>query len=889
MHMRKVLAVLLVMLLPVLAFGKGAVIGKVVDAETGLPLVTAQVTLVGTTMGSITDLAGVYAIDNVPEGDYILKAQFLGYKIATKDIDVESGEMTEVNFKLVSSVIAGEEMTFFATRAKERETPVAFANVEKAEMKQRLGSRDIPMVLNTTPSVYATPQGGGAGDSRINVRGFNQRNVAVMINGVPVNDMENGWVYWSNWDGLGDVTSSIQVQRGLSAANLAVPSIGGTMNIITDAADMEPGIMYRSEIGTGKFQKNTIVASTGLINEKFALTVSGVRKTGEGVVENTWTDAYGYFLGASYIANEDHKFDFYVFGAPQRHGHRLYSQSLEVWDTEFAEEQGIDADPADERGIRFNPNWGYNNYSSAGEVKEYWNGSIHAPYRSDRLQERENYYHKPQANFNWYWDISEQLRLSNVFYYSKGMGGGTGGYGSWWEFDNFGRIDFDATIQRNQAATPDDNGEIASETVIRNSVNDHVWYGWIGKAEYEMNENMKVSGGVDYRYFVGEHYREVRNLLGGDYYMYTGNPNDGPDDQKKRLGDKIAYNFTNDVMWIGGFLQGEYTMDKLSAVIAVGANSVGYRHENFFRTPADGQEIDWQRILGYFVKGGANYNLSDEFNLYTNLGYNSKPPIFDGVISDYSFTYNEDPLNEEIIGFELGSGYRGFERRVQVNANFYYTMWNDRTWTYSYTNPNTNEDYLYTLEGVDAVHTGLEFDFKVQPRREFSLDGMVSIGNWEWASDVDASFRPENNPSDFQEIRLSLDGLKVGDQPQTTVSLTPTVYPIDNAYISATWNFFAEHYADYDPLDREYNWNTGVRPDREQSWKVPNANVFDLHVGYAVPNHLGVRFDITGHIFNVFNELYVIEADDGDDHTADDARVFLGLPRYWNVGLQVTF
>ena len=62
-------------------------------------------------------------------------------------------------------------------------------------MEIRLGSQDIPMILNTTPSVYITQQGGGAG-ARINVRGFNQRNV-VMINGVPQNDMENGWVYWS--------------------------------------------------------------------------------------------------------------------------------------------------------------------------------------------------------------------------------------------------------------------------------------------------------------------------------------------------------------------------------------------------------------------------------------------------------------------------------------------------------------------------------------------------------------------------------------------------------------------------------------------------------------------------------------------------------------------
>jgi outer membrane cobalamin receptor len=131
-----------------------------------------------------------------------------------------------------------------ASRADET-TPVAYTNVSKEEMEVRLGSQDIPMILNTTPSVYATQQGGGAGDARINVRGFNQRNVAVMINGVPQNDMENGWVYWSNWDGMADVTSNVQVQRGLGASNLAVASVGGTINVRSSAADMEKGYHYQ--------------------------------------------------------------------------------------------------------------------------------------------------------------------------------------------------------------------------------------------------------------------------------------------------------------------------------------------------------------------------------------------------------------------------------------------------------------------------------------------------------------------------------------------------------------------------------------------------------------------------------------------------------------------
>ena len=103
----------------------------------------------------------------------------------------------------------GQEIVVAADRTKLGETPVAFSDVPRAEMDRKLGSRDLPLFLDDTPGVYVTGQGGGSGDSRINLRRFDQRNVAVMINGVPVNDMENGWGYWSNFDGLGDATSSV--------------------------------------------------------------------------------------------------------------------------------------------------------------------------------------------------------------------------------------------------------------------------------------------------------------------------------------------------------------------------------------------------------------------------------------------------------------------------------------------------------------------------------------------------------------------------------------------------------------------------------------------------------------------------------------------------------
>ena len=222
----------------------------------------------------------------------------IGYRGETQQITVAAGDTEVVDFDMVATAVSVGGIEVLAERAEPRMTPVAFTDVPKSQIQTQLGSRDLPLVLNVTPSVYSTPQGGGAGDARINVRGFSQRNTAVMINGVPVNDMENGWVYWSNWDGLGDAATSIQLQRGLSAINLATPSIGGTLNVITDPSAQDTGYNLKQEFGSGNFLKTTMTASTGAIGN-FAMTASGVRKTGDGIVDGTWTDAWSYYLRLS--------------------------------------------------------------------------------------------------------------------------------------------------------------------------------------------------------------------------------------------------------------------------------------------------------------------------------------------------------------------------------------------------------------------------------------------------------------------------------------------------------------------------------------------------------------------------------------------------------------
>lgn len=112
-------------------------------------------------------------------------------------------------------------------------------------------------------------------NSRVTVRGFGTSNVGVMINGVPMNDMEWGGIYWSNWAGLSDVTRSMQVQRGLGASKLSSPSVGGSINVITNSTDAQKGGTLSYGMGNDGYNKVLFSLSSGLTKDGWAFSVLG--------------------------------------------------------------------------------------------------------------------------------------------------------------------------------------------------------------------------------------------------------------------------------------------------------------------------------------------------------------------------------------------------------------------------------------------------------------------------------------------------------------------------------------------------------------------------------------------------------------------------------------
>ena len=900
-----------------------SVTGLVTDADTN-PLSGANVVVDGTEMGTVASETGFYSIKLDP-GTYTVTVTFIGYSSQSQEV-VMGEEDVKVDFALAIDAITMSALEVLASRADEK-TPVAYTTVGKEELEFRLGSQDVPMALNTTPSVYATQQGGGAGDARINVRGFNQRNVAVMINGVPQNDMENGWVYWSNWDGVADAAQSIQLQRGLSAVNLATPSIGGTMNIITNPASAEKGGKFKQEGGAGSFLKSTFNYNTGLMmGDKLALSGTIVRKTGDGIIDATWTDAWAYYMGASFQANDKNRFELYAIGAPQRHGQNLYKQNIATYSQELAGDiDGYDesayaegAKFQTEGGRTFNQNWGP--VSSDYKGKQYWymygvgglfGGGNQDRYNSGFLNERENFFHKPLVNLNHFMTINDKTRLSSVLYWSGGSGGGTGTYGSsfrkpavdgekWYRSSPWG-WDWDAAIATNSDRVDTDfhATENRSKGILRNSINRQDTYGLISKLNYEVSDELDLQVGLDWRTAGIEHAREVRDLLGGDYYVDYADDN-APDGKVVRLGDEIAYHNSTTVDWIGGFVQGNYTKDKLNVYGMGGLSSIKYSYQDHFTVANEVVKAD--AISTFQIKGGAMYDVDDNVSVFANTGYVEKPPIMDNVIY-YDGTVASDPSNEAFISSEAGVNFSSDNFAVKVSA--YNTDWKDRNLTKAVTTGqgSSGDTDVIFLSGINQKHQGLEVEGSMQLNDMIRLNGAVSFGKWKFDGDAAGNYQENEYNADGQVVGLkttpytyALDGLMVGDQPQTAYVVGAELTPIKGLRLSGIFKMYDNNYSDWSPNAREYD-GSDADADREQVWMAPAYNRLDLHGSYNLPKIGGLDMSLTGHVFNALDALYVQDAVDnsqyngfGDKmHLPHNAEVFLGTPRYANIGLVINF
>lgn len=851
------------------AFSQSTVKGKVMDAEMNAPLPGANVVEKGTTNGTTTDFDGNFTLTTQSNsGDLVIS--YVGY--ATKNFSFNgSQDLGTINLlsdeSLDEVVITG---TGVIDLAEDRNTPIAVTTIKANEIREKAGNFDLPDLLKSTPSVQNI-QGGGFGEGQMFLRGFDQTNTAFLLNGQPINSVEDGRMFWSNWSGILDVANAVQVQRGLGSSKLAISSVGGTVNIVTKTVDRRQGGFFQTMVANDNYIKNSAYYSTGLMENGWAFSGMLGHWQGDGYVEDTDGQGQTYFLSFGYKPNENNIFNFLITGAPQWHATSGFYNLRTLLDN----------------GRKYNAS-AYANVSSPNLLQS-------GKYPSGR-----NIYHKPVANFSWDLNISENSSLSTVVYGSIGRGS------------------FASTVTGGSPRVP---------LYARGSNNNHNWYGVVSNFSTKLSENLSMNVGADVRLYNGIHFRDVREFLsvnsvtassaynGGDYQITEAsggiNPWDVTFNPNNDHAQRFGYDYEEDINYLGGFGQLEYATDNFSAFFQGSASTQSHVRTEFLNAENEGQSEESEKVTnpGFNVKAGAAYNINPNNVVFVNAGYYSRQPYHSDLFVDDRGSNQLNPLadtNQKITGLE--GGYKFFGDIISANLNVYYTIWDDRIQyssddtlgadgqPISDTNPSDGiNDVFDQTSPLKQVHMGAELEVFARPMNNLNIKGFLSIGNWEYDGNVTVTRSDETGNVISTGDPSYIDGVKIGQAAQFTAGISADYEFLPRLKVDANWNQYDNLYGSANFGGDEFETENNRGAIQLPSYDTVDAGLsYRMLLGEDDQNSLQFRVNI----YNVFDEVYIensrdnIHAEAGDDtwkgvNTENGVR--FGYGRTWNVSMRFNF
>lgn len=724
-----------------------------------------------------------------------------------------------------------------ATQAHERETPATFSNLNRQQLLERYSVQDIPVLLSELPSITTySENGNGIGYNYINLRGFDQRRLSVMINGVPQNDPEDHNVYWIDFPDLLASTDNIQVQRGAGSAFYGPPAIGGSVNLITNPFTQKPGVTIEGVFGFQEFgdsskslslntRKQSFTVNSGLINEQYMLYGKLGRIQSDGYRQNSWVELNSYFLGAVRF-DKDMTTRLHVFGGPIADGLAYY---------------GLPKFVKNDRNLRrYNPSENFYSIDSTETAFSY--------FAHRRPQEIENF-SQPHYELLHKWRLSPSTTLYNtIFYYT---GEGFFDYDGTWigkEYDQNGNIisDNDTSAFRvtNQYGfNPTRNLE---NELVRAFVGNKQW-GWLPRIELEHTDGT-LTLGAELRIHRSTHWGKVQFAEGlppnfdPEYHFYEYN---GAKDIFSLYAHEI-YRLHDDLT--------------LMADLQLIRNRYGIANEKYLQN---------EFSLSYlFVnpRVGLNYNVNDEWNAYVSLALTSREPRLrnlyaaedsyfgatpqfkaDTTGSVVRFDFSE-PLAtpERLFDVEVGTSYRTPD--IRFTANVFWMEFSDEL-------VKSGQVDIFgqpvTGNAERTRHVGIEIDGSVMLNEMFSMSGNVSLSR--------------NRLVQYSVIsggnRVDLDGNPIAGFPDILGNVRLT-YRYGGLTTSVLVKYVGAFYTD----------NFKNEDNRNDAYSVSN-----LELLYELPEAFGTLLTLRGEARNLFNTLYFAGGEGASFFPAAERNYVLGI------------
>jgi iron complex outermembrane receptor protein len=784
------------------AQNKPRVSGIVRDAKSGSPLHSANVLLIRAgeanagdvsnmsipgRYGAATDRSGQFSFDAVEAGEYVLRVSYMGYRTHEEALRVSAGG-ARLRILMQPVPLPGPEIEISAMKAHERFSPVTFSDITREDIENEYFVQDIPVMLSDLPSVtFYSESGNGIGYNYLRMRGFDQRRIAVMVNGVPQNDPEDHNVYWIDLVDLLGNTEEIQVQRGAGSAFYGPPAIGGSINIVTGDFANRKGVTISAGAGSYNTQRYAIAAGSGLIDDIYTLYARLSHTSSDGYRDHSYTRAGSYYFAAT---RYDSAFTtrVNVYGGPLEDG--LAYQGL--------------------------PKFVMTNRDERRKNYNYWEAENGAyTWVSPRRKQEHEQFSQPHFELLNEWSASDRLTLNSALFYTIGQG--------YFDYDGTGWTD--AAYYR---LTPEFGFENAADPVnpiIRAWV-DNRQVGWLPRVTHS-HEDGTLTAGFELRHHRSEHWGRIEwaeQLPAGidpgrHYYEYRG-------------GKDIA----------AVYVQEQY---RLSPRLNIMGN-VQYVFNRYSIFDEKYVGTDFHTDYQFFnPRIGVNYNVNDAVNIYGNVSYTHREPrlknLYDaaessgGAIPQFETGPNggydfDRPLvkPEKLLNVELGAGFAGEGYRLLVNG---YVM--------------DFSDEIVKSGGLDrfgqpitgnaeqTLHMGLELSARWSPLRNFLIDvnGMLSRSRLE-------RYIVYENDSLGNPVAVNLAGNRIAGFPEQLFNVKLS-WRQDAFTAVLTWKYVGAQYTDnsqredymvdaYDVLNASLAYRTPpVLGLRSLDLRLSVSNIFD--------------------------------------------------------------
>jgi hypothetical protein len=798
---------------------QGKITGTVTDQVTGKAIPEAIVR-VGTQQ-VVSDVNGNYEIGGLKYGEQTVSIIAIGFENYETTVTVSA---TPVKIKT--------ELSSKTTAENERKG-ISEINLADLSTEDEGKGQNVSGLLHSSGDIFTSTASYTLGAMYFRVRGYDGENVAIYMNGINVNDAENGRASWSEWGGLNDATRNKESVNGINASRFSFGSLGGSTNIITRASMQRKQTKFTYSMSDKTYTNRAMFTySTGLMKNNWAFTVSGSRRWGEGgYVKGVFYDAWAYFLSAEKKINDNHSIGFTMYASPTKRG----------------QQGGSTQEAYDLTGSNYyNPNWGYqNNKIVNGEL-------VLGEVRNSKVKN----FHEPMMILSHYWNIDKKTKITTSLAYTFGYNGATAinWYNSadprpdyyrklpsyeyfisnhipdqnvinlttlaWQTDPKTSQIDWDNLYQinyRNNLAGKQ------SSYIIEDRRNDQQQLSLNILLNKELSSNVKFDGGLEFRKYKGHHFKTIDDLLGGNYWVdidnfaardFSGDTIKNQTDLNNpnrvvKVGDVFGYDY--DIYTNSGLVWGqvEVSSDKIDYFAAANLNATSmWRHGNmrngYYPDNSFGDSQKYNFLDGG-IKAGITYKINGRNIITVNSQVMTRPPsVYNSFVSPRTRnTVTNNMVSDNVFTGDISYILRTPFLKARVTA--YHTMIWDQNEISSFYNDDLATFVNYVMTGIDKVHQGLEIGAEVKASSTVSLTAVAALGNYRYNSNPIANISYDNGSQPSLTETVYMKNFYINGSPQTAGSLGVSYRHPNYWFFNANLNYFGSNYLDFNPERRTVN------------------------------------------------------------------------------------